>query len=172
MDFKKYDPSVALKYTNEAIDILSDGYKDSWLYQTTLANRANIKLHSKDETFIDDIVNAYNQLNNATNIDDRNLCPLMYVTGYASSIFAIMEFYDKSIEIAEPILQNMVQMELEQSDIYISLNLILSYSYANKNNKGKAAEYYNEAEKTCIEMFGKKSKKYKQFNFSFYKKML
>jgi hypothetical protein len=104
--------------------------------------------------------------------DDRNLCPMVHVAIIFSVVLGLMEMYDKLLDICLPVEQNLVLMELEQSDSYISINKNICYAYAKKNDKKKAQEHLRKAEETCISMYGKDSKKYKDMNFKFYKKLL
>lgn len=172
MDFERYeDTSIFREYTEKTIRVLENGHKESWLYPVALAYRGWAKANNEDETFIDDIIKGYDLLNVATE-DDRNLCPMVHVAIIFSVVLGLMEMYDKLLDICLPVEQNLVLMELKQSDSYISINKNICYAYAKKNDKLKAREHFRKAEETCIAMYGKDSKKYKDMNFKFYKKLL
>ena len=172
MDFERYpDTSIFRGYTEEVVRILEKGYKESWLYPVALAYRGWAKANNEDETFLEDLVNGYNILNVAT-ADDRNLCPMVHVAIVFSVVLGLMEMYDKLLDVCLPVEQNLVLMELQQSDSYISINKNICYAYAKKKEKQKAKEYLKKAEDMCIKMYGKGSKKYDSMNFSYYKKLL
>ena len=173
MDFDKYkDTEIALGYVKETVSLLENGHKESWLYPVSLAIRGWIKLVNQDETFIDDVLKGYTILSDASNNDDRYVCPLFYVSTVVTSIYNLFEAYDKVVEICLQIVPCLEELELNQTDIYISLNKNLCYAYAKKKQKKSAREYYKKAYEACVAMYGIGTKEYEKANLSSYEKML
>lgn len=172
LDVNKYGTiDKSLGYIAKSLAILEKDYKDSWLYPVALSNRGYARLFNQDENFIEDVVLAFNTMNERADVNPSvALCPLAYTAVFLSAISTYIKMPDKAIEVAEPIISAYQEFELENTGNYLSLCLSLCYAYILKGNKNTARKYLAMAENSCAAIYGADSPKNRELD-SYRKKL-
>lgn len=150
------------KYINKCISILEDGKKDTWLYPIAMCNRGAAKLYAQDETFFDDMVNAYEILDKDES--EGSLLPQIYCSILLSSTFTLLEMPDRAINLLETDEIILTEFELQESELYVSLCTTMCYAHYLQKDKKKAQNYLKKAEEACIKRFGADSQRYKDLD--------
>lgn len=172
LDVNKYGTiDKSLGYIAKSLAILEKDYKDSWLYPVALSNRGYARLFNDDENFVDDVVLAFNTMNEKAEVNPLvALCPLAYTAVFLSAVSTLFKMPDKAIEVAEPIIPAFQEFELENTENYLTLCSTLCYAYILKKDKSTARKYLAMAEKTCTAVYGPDSPKNRELD-SYRKKL-
>ncbi|MBO5418924.1 MAG: hypothetical protein J6A22_02455 [Bacteroidales bacterium] len=172
LDVNKYGTiDKSLGYIAKSLEILEKDYKDSWLYPVALSNRGYARLFNQDENFIEDVVLAFNTMNERAEVNPTvALCPLAYTAVFLSAISTYIKMPDKAIEVAEPIISAYQEFELENTENYLTLCSSLCYAYILKRDKNKARKYLAMAENSCAAIYGADSPKNRELD-SYRKKL-